>query len=143
MFIFLGVAFRFCDVASLFYKNQEKCRIPPVQKLTKSFRSTSEILYMANTVLEIIECFFPETVDILPKDYGMYAGTKPLIFPDTNEESLLNFFMTQSSGASIEFGHEQTIIVREEKDKKTLPKILKVCTSNRVIYYLLHSYMNA
>jgi hypothetical protein len=55
----------------------------------------------------------------------MYSGTKPVIFPN-DESHLLNFFMSQSTGASIEFGHEQTIIVREEKDKKKLPKILKV-----------------
>lgn len=85
-------------------------------------------------MLEIIECFFPETVDILPKDLGMYAGTKPLIFPDTTESNLLNFFMSQSAGASIEFGHEQTIIVREEKDKKKLPKILKVLLWHRLVF---------
>jgi hypothetical protein len=77
-------------------------------------------------VLEIIETFFPLTVDILAKDRGMYSGSKPVIFPDTSERELLNFFMSQSNGASIEFGDEQTIIVREEKDKKKLPKILKV-----------------
>jgi magnesium-transporting ATPase (P-type) len=86
--------------------------------------------------LEVIECFFPDTVDILPKDQGMYAGTKPVVFPGTSEQSLLNFFMSQRTGASIEFGHEQTIIVREKKDKKKLPKMMKVCLVIILFYFI-------
>jgi len=66
-----GSSFRFRDLASLFYENDlSKADIPPVRKLTNSYRSTAEILNLGQSVIDMIETFFPDSIDKLSADSG-------------------------------------------------------------------------
>ncbi len=74
-----GVGFRFCDLRSLFYLDKTIREVPQIYQLTNNYRSHSGILNMASGIVELIEKFFPLTIDKLKKDRGMYKGPIPAV----------------------------------------------------------------
>ena len=43
---------------------------------------------MANSIINVIEMFFPETIDILAKEKSNLDGPKPIIINDAGDELL-------------------------------------------------------
>lgn len=53
---------------------------PPEQKqLTVNFRSHNQILEVANSLVTLVELFFPKTIDRLKKERSNIKGPKPMI----------------------------------------------------------------
>ncbi len=65
-----------------------KAQIPIVKQLTVNFRSHTRILELANSVITLIEKFFPKTIDKLKKERSNIDGMKPIILNGTNLELL-------------------------------------------------------
>ena len=93
-----GVGFRFCDLQQCFKnKNMD---IPKVVQLTCNYRSHNKILELANSVVDIIEHFFPKTIDKLEREESALDGHKPLILQGYSHEDLISVFKNNTSVSS-------------------------------------------
>jgi len=139
-----GVGFRFCDLRQLFDHdrfqnwNSESVDLekPAVMQLTQNFRSHGRILDVANSVISLIEQFFPQTIDKLAKENSLLDGPKPVLLNTSSVEHLFNFLFGSSmedaktdagllNKPPIEFGCDQVIIVRDQAAKEAVPKVLQ------------------
>ena len=118
-----GVGFRFYDLKNIF----EDCRvsIPSVVQLTKNYRSHSKILDLANSVVDLIEWFFPETIDKLQREASNLDGPKPIILEEFKDEDLMAMMIGHTDSRNPVFGWNQVVIVRDQESKLTLPDFLK------------------
>ncbi|XP_057314279.1 uncharacterized protein LOC130655524 isoform X2 [Hydractinia symbiolongicarpus] len=126
-----GVAFRFCDLRSLFviakreleYSNMPLVAVPKkIHQLTHNYRSHSGILQLASVIVQYLKLLFPESFDHLRPDVGLFPGPKPVIL-DTSDFSELAMLLQGSKRetSAIEFGAHQVVLVQNEKSKANLP----------------------
>jgi ATP-dependent exoDNAse (exonuclease V) beta subunit len=54
-------------------------KTPALHKLTVNFRSHSEILNLANIIVDIILELFPTSIDRMKKEIAKEKGPKPII----------------------------------------------------------------
>lgn len=121
-----GVGFRFCELKSLFAESN--LEVPVVAQLTMNFRSHNSILKLANSVVALIETFFPLTIDKMGKEVSPVDGPKPVILNSKRIEDLILLMfgkLTEENDAQPEFGCNQVIIVRNQKSKGNLPSLLR------------------
>eukprot|EP00899_Mesostigma_viride_P010553 jgi/Mesvir1/1949/Mv22967-RA.1 len=131
-----GVAFRFADLRSIFHHESTRnprCNPPrEVIKLVNNYRTHAGILQLANVVVELLEAFFPASIDSLPPDRGLFEGPKPWVLSSCSFEDLCVLLLGSNRDAQIDFGAQQAVIVRDQESKKQLPdEILRgglVCT---------------
>jgi len=119
--IALGSSFRFTELKAFQYRVEERLvqdsskklsMIKPKDfQLTINYRSHAGILDCAQSVIELIEKFWPYSIDIISPEEGVIDGKKPIFF--TNNGDLRNckalyekIFVTES-GSAIEFGSHQ------------------------------------
>jgi hypothetical protein len=119
--------------------NRGKFTHPEVKQLTINFRSHGKILDLANSVISLVECLFPATIDKLAKEVSDIDGPMPTIVNSSNPEDLFYLlFGSAVSAASvgeteagtnqpakIEFGCNQVVIVRSQEAKKNIPQLLQ------------------
>ncbi len=136
-----GVAFRFADIRSLFYQQQQLLLrlsagtdagstgeqqlvigVPRLHQLTQNYRSHSGILDVAASVVSLISHLFPNSIDRLERDRGLYPGPKPRLILGSDVNKLA---IAMTGGARVEFGAEQVVIVRDEAAKRRLPPALR------------------
>eukprot|EP00794_Sanderia_malayensis_P005798 gene5798-6495_t len=132
--IMRGVAFRFSDLRSLFYKaktalSDEKnstINVPEkVYQLTYNYRSHRGILNLASAIVNILGELFPESFDKLENDVGLFDGPKPVILEASDFSDLaLLLSGARRKTSPIEFGAHQVVIVATEESKTTLPEEL-------------------
>ena len=135
--IMKGVAFRFCDLQSLFVAAKQEFErngvISPVvvpkqvHQLTHNYRSHSGILQLASSVVKLLEIFFPESFDRLKPDVGLFEGPKPVILNayDFEELALLLQGTKRKTTSNIDFGAHQAVLVQSEESKRLLPPELR------------------
>ena len=134
--IMRGVSFRFSDLRSVFhdiskhvdqYRGQKtKIRVPPLHELTQNFRSHSGILQMAASVIDLLRNFFSSSLDVLPRDQGMFPGPMPVLLLSCEFSDLVLLLKGNRREASaIEFGARQAIIVQSEEAKESVRKKIK------------------
>lgn len=126
-----GLSFRFCDVTSLFWqvRQQELARhgkstmeVPSqIYKLLNNYRTHSGILNLANAIIDIIVHFFPNSVDKLEHDRGLFTGPKPWLLEAATFDDLCILLLGSDRDSQIEFGSQQCIIVRDEDSKTKIP----------------------
>ncbi|CAG8599278.1 1529_t:CDS:10, partial [Racocetra fulgida] len=80
--------------------------------LNVNYRSHNGILGLAASVIDLIQYFFPNSIDKLPRERGEGYQDEASVFKC--------FTVVGKSGDAIEFGANQVIIVRDEKAKKRL-----------------------
>ena len=131
--IMRGVSFRFKDIRSLFYHASQanpgygKINVPDMQDLRENYRSHTGILELANGVVVLMEHFFPESFDILPKDQGIFPGPKPSLLMVTEYDELaLMLRGNRRRSSPIEFGARQVILVRSDEVINEMPEELTV-----------------
>ena len=128
--IMRGVAFRFQDLRSSFHRINSKNSVIKVPQephnLTVNFRSHSGILKLAGSIIDLISEFFPDSIDHLPNDEGMFPGPTPILLESCKISDLALLLSTNKREASaIEFGAHQVILVQSKEAKDNLPSILK------------------
>ena len=57
-------------------------------QLTKNFRSHSKILNLANSVVSLLELYFPLTIDKLMKERSDPEGPKPILVDQASPDQL-------------------------------------------------------
>ena len=137
--IMRGVSFRFKDMQTMFFERKEanphlKIKVPKVSHLEQNYRSHSGILKVASSVVDLMETYFKDSFDILPKDRGLFPGPKPSYLVSTESETLTEFLALVLMGNrrktnALEFGAHQVILVRSEEALKKLPEELKCAIS--------------
>ncbi|KAJ6813050.1 uncharacterized protein M6B38_145180 [Iris pallida] len=103
--------FRFEDIKCWFY-NECQSRSGNVNsfQLTTNFRSHSGIIDLAESVLDVLYHFFPDSVDKLDSEKTGLLGDMPVILQ--SGDLLDSIFNT------IEFGSEQVILVRDVHNRE-------------------------
>ncbi|XP_056376348.1 TPR and ankyrin repeat-containing protein 1 isoform X3 [Hyla sarda] len=135
--IMKGVSFRFSDLRSLFYYANKYCsgskkncivRKPKqVYKLIQNYRSHSGILHLASGVVDLLQYFFPESFDRLPRDSGLFDGPKPTVLDSCCVSDLAILLRgNKRKTQPIEFGAHQVILVVNEKAKENIPEELSL-----------------
>ena len=127
------VGFRFQDLRSMFHDfaqaeleagtpPKSRTVVPDVSQLRVNFRSHDGILCAANAVIGTLMDIFPEAVDRLQPEKGVFGGPKPQLIGD-RETHMLSRFVRASMGMSgpMDFGANVAIIVRSAAAKLTLP----------------------
>lgn len=74
--------------------------VPKIVQLTKNYRSHGRILDLANSVVSVIELFFPKTIDRLVKEESDLDGMRPLIIMPLDGRHLKNLFLGTSISSS-------------------------------------------
>ena len=129
--IISGIAFRFEDLRTLFYhmkeQNHYKVAVPVVKHLTVNFRAHAEILKLATSVTALLIKYFPYSFDHkgIPCEEGLADGPKPICLEKCSPFDLAVAFAWNKRTSSIDFGANQAIIVRNQKARTCLPKVLR------------------
>ncbi|KAG9475983.1 hypothetical protein GDO78_002841 [Eleutherodactylus coqui] len=135
--IMKGVSFRFSDLRSLFYyanKNysgsKKNCIVrkpKQVYQLIQNYRSHSGILHLASGVVDLLQYFFPESFDRLPRDCGLFDGPKPTVLNSCCVSDLAILLRgNKRKTQPIEFGAHQVILVANENAKENIPEELSL-----------------
>ncbi|XP_053119813.1 TPR and ankyrin repeat-containing protein 1 isoform X2 [Hemicordylus capensis] len=133
--IMKGVAFRFSDLRSLFHyasKNstdkQRGVRKPKrIYQLYQNYRSHSGILHLASGVVDLLQYYFPESFDRLPRDSGLFDGPKPTVLESCSISDLAILLRgNKRKTQPIEFGAHQVILVANEMAKDKIPEELSL-----------------
>uniref|UniRef100_A0A8C3HIW8 Tetratricopeptide repeat and ankyrin repeat containing 1 n=1 Tax=Chrysemys picta bellii TaxID=8478 RepID=A0A8C3HIW8_CHRPI len=134
--IMKGVAFRFSDLRSLFHyasknsvdKKQCVVRKPKrIYQLYQNYRSHSGILHLASGVVDLLQYYFPESFDRLPRDSGLFDGPKPTVLESCSVSDLAILLRgNKRKTQPIEFGAHQVILVANEMVKDKIPEELSL-----------------
>ncbi|KAM4028227.1 TPR and ankyrin repeat-containing protein 1 [Anomaloglossus baeobatrachus] len=135
--IMKGVSFRFSDLRSLFYYANKSCsgsekncivrRPKQVYQLVQNYRSHSGILHLASGVVDLLQYFFPESFDRLPRDCGLFDGPKPTVLDSCCVSDLAILLRgNKRKTQPIEFGAHQVILVVNDKAKDNIPEELSL-----------------
>ncbi|XP_010246017.1 PREDICTED: uncharacterized protein LOC104589402 [Nelumbo nucifera] len=131
-----GIDFRFQDIRSLFYKEfilesvsdskdsskdkGQKC-ISDIFHLNQNFRTHAGVLNLAQSVIDLLYCFFPLYIDILTPEMSLIYGEAPVLLESGNDENAIItiFGNSGTTGSSmIGFGAEQVILVRDDHARR-------------------------
>ncbi|NXU52297.1 TRNK1 protein, partial [Turnix velox] len=133
--IMKGVAFRFSDLRSLFHyasknsMNKKQCVRKPkrIYQLYQNYRSHSGILHLASGVVDLLQHYFPESFDRLPKDRGLFDGPKPTVLESCSVSDLAILLRgNKRKTQPIEFGSHQVVLVANETAKEKIPEELSL-----------------
>ena len=135
--IMRGVSFRFCDVKTIFHhavkrasksSNSTSIIVPREKNLTINFRSHAGVLKLADSVIDLLHNFSPNSFDHLPKERGIFRGPTrgPVILDSCKIGDLALVLKTykRTTSSKIDFGAHQVIIVRSEEAKSSIPDLL-------------------
>ncbi|XP_069331603.1 TPR and ankyrin repeat-containing protein 1 [Eulemur rufifrons] len=131
--IMKGVAFRFSDLRSLFHyasRNtvDKRCAVrkpKKIHQLYQNYRSHSGILNLASGVVDLLQFYFPESFDRLPRDSGLFDGPKPTVLESCSVSDLAILLRgNKRKTQPIEFGAHQVILVANETAKENIPEEL-------------------
>ncbi|GKA24657.1 UvrD-like helicase, ATP-binding domain, P-loop containing nucleoside triphosphate hydrolase [Tanacetum coccineum] len=126
-----GIDFRFQDIRSLFYKEflstgtsgkQEKGLVSEIFQLKQNFRTHAGVLELAQSVIDILYCYFAHSIDILEPETSLISGEAPVLLESGNDENaIVTIFGGSGSGGEIVgFGAEQVILVRDDCAKSEI-----------------------
>ncbi|XP_037004097.2 TPR and ankyrin repeat-containing protein 1 isoform X3 [Artibeus jamaicensis] len=131
--IMKGVAFRFSDLRSLFHYASKstldkQCAVrkpKKIHQLYQNYRSHSGILNLASGVVDLLQFYFPESFDRLPRDSGLFDGPKPTVLESCSVSDLAILLRgNKRKTQPIEFGAHQVILVANEMAKEKIPEEL-------------------
>jgi len=144
-----GVGFRFETLNDIFYSEflgspnpnpneaSKNSLMPKLWKLSENFRTHVGIVNIANSVVELLCKFFPNSIDRLDPERSSIASPRP-IFTNGTENALEALFGTSGSNACefLEFGAFQVILVRDDATKKD---VMKVCADRATVLTVLEA----
>nr|GMC93262.1 uncharacterized protein LOC109161799 isoform X4 [Ipomoea batatas]GME13599.1 uncharacterized protein LOC109161799 isoform X4 [Ipomoea batatas] len=129
-----GIDFRFEDVRTLFYEEfmmklkgdgpparKDKGHLAGVSCLLHNFRTHAGVLRLAQSVIDILCHYFPQSIDALAPETSLIYGEAPVLLkPGSDENAIVTIFGNSGSisGKMVGFGAEQVILVRDESAKK-------------------------
>ncbi|KAF7317843.1 UvrD-like helicase ATP-binding domain-containing protein [Mycena kentingensis (nom. inval.)] len=100
---------------------------PKMFQLTTNYRSHAGIVNCARTIVETITKLWPGSIDKLQPERATVDGLKPMFFDNWDADNVQRsqfLFGDQTSGARIDFGAQQCILVRDKEAKERLERIV-------------------
>ncbi|CAD8101190.1 unnamed protein product [Paramecium primaurelia] len=126
-----GVGFRFQDLKNMFKHVENPLLLELEQfQLTINFRSHNNILQLANSIVNLIELFFPKAIDRLNKEISDLKGPMPMLIQSNNIDDLFNFLTgdvnpnLDKQAVPIEFGCNQVVLVKDSDARDNIPSVL-------------------
>ncbi|PWA47179.1 hypothetical protein CTI12_AA501530 [Artemisia annua] len=121
-----GIDFRFQDIRSLFYKEflstrksrkEEKAVVSEIKQMKQNFRTHAGVLDLAQSVIDILYCYFVHSIDKLEPETSLISGEAPVFLESCNNENAIVtiFGGSKSGGEIVGFGAEQVILVRDDR----------------------------
>ena len=110
--------------------------MPERWDLTQNFRTHNGILFLARNIIEMIEFFFPSSIDSLEKEHSLVSGPRPICLSLTENQDIVREMFGDSSSEMIDFGAEQVILVR---DQATKTKILAASDKRALVLTVLEA----
>lgn len=96
--------------------------VPDIWQLSKNFRTHSGVVRIANSIVDLITYFFPDSIDKLSPEVSMVHGPSPIFLDSCSEDLVVELFQNGDMH-SCEFGAEQVVLVRDEATKKLVSSI--------------------
>ncbi|KAI3470132.1 hypothetical protein Pfo_026795 [Paulownia fortunei] len=131
-----GIDFRFEDIRSLFYNEffmksrnfefsgrREKGLISDIFNLSQNFRTHTGVLRLAQSVIDLICHFFPQSIDLLAPETSLIYGESPVVLEPGSDENLIISIFGYSGNAGgkwVGFGADQVILVRDDSARKEI-----------------------
>ncbi|XP_077235510.1 uncharacterized protein LOC143877385 isoform X2 [Tasmannia lanceolata] len=132
-----GIDFRFQDIRSLFYKEflsesiidckdrvkGKGPRMSDIFHLNRNFRTHVGVLNLAQSVVDLLYCYFPLSIDVLSPETSLIFGEVPVLLESgKNENAMITIFGNAANidGGMNGFGAEQVILVRDDCAKKEI-----------------------
>ncbi|PWA57990.1 uvrD-like Helicase, ATP-binding domain, P-loop containing nucleoside triphosphate hydrolase [Artemisia annua] len=126
-----GIDFRFQDIRSLFYKEflstrksrkEEKGVVSEIKQMKQNFRTHAGVLDLAQSVIDILYCYFVHSIDKLEPETSLISGEDPVFLESCNDENAIRtiFGGSKSGGEIVGFGAEQVILVRDDRARTEL-----------------------
>ncbi|KAF8624782.1 hypothetical protein AX15_005672 [Amanita polypyramis BW_CC] len=125
-----GCSFRFQDLKSMLYrvekqlleKNSEsKSELPKTFYLTVNYRSHAGIVNCAHSIVELVQQYWPYSIDALAPEKGLIVGAPPVFLAGENSDDIqFEQFLFGARGDPLEFGAHQSIIVRDDGARNRL-----------------------
>ncbi|KAL2459870.1 uncharacterized protein Fot_54614 [Forsythia ovata] len=122
-----GVDFRFEDIRYLFYKEfvmksknigfagrREKGLISDMFNLCQNFRTHSGVLRVAQSVIDLLSHFFPQSFDVLAPETSFVYGEPPVVLQTgSDENAIITIFGGNGNfgGKMAGFGAEQDVLL--------------------------------
>jgi hypothetical protein len=146
-----GVGFRFEDLKTLFKFERDKqiedlggklqslpaglvVKIPEVNTLIVNYRTHNGILSAAAGIVDLLEMFFPATIDTLPREQGFFSGPKPMLLSETAvDDAAVMIVGADRKHSQIEFGAHQVLLVRSQAAKDDLPAFFDGCLAMTIL----------
>ncbi|KAL3635036.1 hypothetical protein CASFOL_022090 [Castilleja foliolosa] len=135
-----GIDFRFEDIRSLFYNEflmksgncefrgrGEKGLMSDIFCLSQNFRTHTGVLRLAQSVIDVICYFFPQSIDVLPPETSLIYGESPVVLePGSDENQIMTIFghSGKAGGKWVGFGADQVILVRDDFVKKEVSNFI-------------------
>jgi hypothetical protein len=121
-----GIDFRFQDIRSLFFKEflsvktsgiQEKGLLSEIFQSKQNFRTHAGVLDLAQSVIDILYCYFVHSIDNLEAETSLVSGEAPVLLESCNDENAIVtiFGGSRNGGEIVGFGAEQAILVRDDR----------------------------
>ncbi|KAL7106268.1 hypothetical protein ACP275_07G101400 [Erythranthe tilingii] len=134
-----GIDFRFEDIRSLFYNEffmkssricepsasgrREKGVISDTFCLSQNFRTHTGVLRLAQSVIDLICHFFPQSIDVLAPETSLIYGESPVVLEPGSDENLIMSIFGHSGhdgGKWVGFGADQVILVRDDSARNEI-----------------------
>ncbi|KAJ8527747.1 hypothetical protein K7X08_015198 [Anisodus acutangulus] len=122
-----GIDFRFEDIRNLFYNEfvmdtkgnevagrKDKGHLSRVFQLIQNFRTHAGVLKLAQSVIDLLCHYFPQSVDFLKPESSLICGEAPVLLkPGADENAIITIFGNSGSigGKIIGFGAEQDVLL--------------------------------
>ncbi|GKB20193.1 UvrD-like helicase, ATP-binding domain, P-loop containing nucleoside triphosphate hydrolase [Tanacetum coccineum] len=123
-----GIDFRFQEIRYMFYKEflssissgkREKSLLSEISQLKQNFRTHAGVLDLAQSVIDILYCYFVHSIDNLEPKTSLISREAPVLLEFGNDENAIVtiFGGSECSGEVVGFDAEQVILVRDERGK--------------------------
>ncbi|KAH9931245.1 uncharacterized protein B0H18DRAFT_929725 [Fomitopsis serialis] len=127
--ISMGSAFRFNDLKAFLHRVELSGEHPTPRaqpeprtfNLAVNYRSHAGIVNCAHSIVELMTMFWPHAIDRLAQERGKVEGEKPVFLSGWDEDTVrYEQFLFGDSGAHVEFGAQQCILVRDDAARDRL-----------------------
>lgn len=117
-----------------FYNIEESYTTLHIDRLTINYRSTHPILQLGNIMIALLETFFPDEIDALPKETGPRPGVMPKFIAYQEKSDILFDIYVQRFKCEVKNvdGVQKIVprsnfcvLVRNKEDKDTIPEYMK------------------
>ncbi|PNY04542.1 regulator of nonsense transcripts-like protein [Trifolium pratense] len=131
-----GIDFRFQDIKTLFYnkfvqesqgststKGKDKMKVSKTFMLNQNFRTHAGVLKLSQSTIDLINHFFPGSIDVLKPETSLIYGEAPVVLVrESQKNAIVTIFGNtgNESGKIVGFGAEQVILVRDDDARKEI-----------------------